>query len=690
MEKTKNIINPIIRQLKKIGFQPILATIITILIILVVYERDLRLLANEALNNQVLSHILLAPFFACILLYLKKDIVKASIAIEKYQETSKTKYIDELLGITLCLIAFLIYWYGSRTFYPLQYHILSLPLFIMGIALILFNLKTLYALIFPILFLLFLTPPPMELIYAAGGFIANLETQTAYTILKTLGTPVTLSSKYGPPTITVTSLSTELPSAFTIDLPCSGIYTLIAFTMFSTFLITIINASNKSKILLFITGLIIFEFLNITRITTIVYIGYLFGEETAMTVFHLAAGLLLILIGMILTLLIAEKTLKIKILPKPQEAKPCPECKKALKNKETFCLNCGKFLNPFNKKVSSKTWAKLTSLLLGCLLITLVVNAPTYAIAEGPIKVTSNTSWKNATNVLPKIENYTLKFLYRDAYYEKIARQDAALIYAYFPNAPSNSTVYVSINVANSISNLHSWEVCLITWQTAQGRYPIVSVLDSKEIQLLENPPIVARYLTFNHPEKYTQITLYWFEKATFNTGITVEQKYIRISLIILTNDQTDYKRHENKLLFIGRTIANHWQPLKIQSLISLGIPAIQLTLAACITFLTITITVQQLYQSRKKARNLKLFKGFASKEDKLLLKTIINLTRSKRNIETRDILKALQSKTGKSPKLSDLIEKLNHFEEYGFIKKDIAFTDSYSKLVWKVLIAKI
>jgi len=215
-------------------------------------------------------------------------------------------------------------------------------------------------------------------------------------------------------------------------------------------------------------------------------------------------------------------------------------------------------------------------------------------------------------------------------------------------------------------------------------------VLDSREIQLLENPPIVARYLTFNHPAKYTQITLYWFEKATFNTGITVEQKYVRISLIILTNDQTDYKRHENKLLFIGRTIANHWQPLKIQSLISLGIPAIQLTLAACITFLTITITLQQLYQSRKKARNLKLFKGFASKEDKLLLKTIINLTKSKRNIETRDILKALHSKTGKSSKLNDLIEKLNHFEEYGFIKKDIVSTDSYSKLVWKVLIAKI
>ena len=180
----------------KTYYQHILSAALIMLLILIVYRHDLEILMNEALQTEALSHVLLIPFFAGFLFYLKKDMVKASLALEKLHKKTRIQYLDEVIGIALCLIAFLLYWYGSHTFYPLEYHLFSISIFIMGITLILFNLKTLIVLIFPILFLLFLVPPPTEFMYTIGGAMANFNTQASYTLLKTLGLPVALSSAY--------------------------------------------------------------------------------------------------------------------------------------------------------------------------------------------------------------------------------------------------------------------------------------------------------------------------------------------------------------------------------------------------------------------------------------------------------------------------------------------------------------
>ncbi|MEA2089938.1 MAG: exosortase/archaeosortase family protein [Thermoproteota archaeon] len=682
MEKIQHLLNKAVANIKTY-YQHVLSAALIILLVLIVYGQDLEILVNEALQSEALSHVLLIPFFAGFLFYLKKDLVKASLALEKLRKKTKTQYLDEVVGVTLCLIAFLLYWYGSHTFYVLQYHLFSLPIFIMGVTLILFNLKALTVMIFPILFLLFLTPPPTEFMYTIGGAMANFNTQASYTLLKTLRLPVTLSSSYGPPTIALTT-SAEQSLSFTIDLPCSGIYSLIAFAMFAAFLAFVTSAPVLKKVWVFVLGFFMFEILNITRITMIVSVGYWFGEEAAMFMFHTVAGLLLVFIGMLLILFIAEKLLKIQILSTSQEQPTCPKCETSLRNFENFCLNCGKFLNQFHSRISHKFWAKLFLLLLGCSMVTLSIRAPTFAIAQGPIEVTSNSSWENATNVFPQISGYQLKFLYRDENYEKIAHQDASLMYAYFPTNKSNAIVYVDVGVANSISNLHSWEVCLVAWQTAQGQYPLVSVLDSKDTQLLEDVPLIARYLVFESPQNYTQITLYWYEKATFHIGITVEQKYVRISLIILTQNPTNYKQFEHELLTFGQQIASYWEPLKNQSLVSLGVPAQQLLLALSIAFVIFTKTAQYSSEWRKKINNLKIFNNFAPAEEKLVLKTILDLAKEKKAMETREINAAIKRKTRKPLKFNKLQNTLNSLEKYGFIEKNIATVRNRPRLIWK------
>jgi len=683
MIKTRSFIIKCFEKVKE-NYSYIFSILLIFVTIFVIYGRDLQILANEALNNDAYTHILLVPFFVGYLFYLKRNAVKASVELERTRRRGKLKLVDEVIGVVLCLIAFLIYWYGSHTFYSLEYHIFSIPLFIMGVALIIFNLRTTLILLFPIFFLFFLVPPPMELLYSAGGFMANFETQAAYLTLKTLGLPVRLSSTYGPPIIQLLTTSTGESTHFAVDLPCSGLYSLMAFIMFATFLAFIVKGSILRKLLIFPIGFFIFEVLNIARITTIVTMAYFLGEEIAMTFFHSAAGLILIFIGMLLILVIAERTIKIKLSPKFQQVR-CPKCEVSLKNNEVFCINCGNFLNFSHSRVSSKTLAKLLILLLGCTLLTLFVNAPAFAIAKNSISIRSGGTFQNSTGVLPEMEGYRLNFLYRDINYEKIAGQDAALIYAYLSTNYSKPTIFVSINVANSLSNLHSWEVCLVTWQTAHGRYPLVNVLNSEDIQLLEDPPITARYLAFRTPQNYTQLTLYWFERAPFDTGITIEQKYVRISLIIIVYEkQLNYGELKSELLRFGENIASYWEPLKTGSLISLGVSAIQLLLIFLTLFAFFVKSSQYIYETRRKQRNLKIFKGFASKEDKLILEAVSNLAKEKKDVETGQIAHALR-KRGKFIKMSALVDKLKVLEEYGLVKREILSIDNNPKLVWKI-----
>jgi exosortase len=664
-------------------YRHILVFVLVLLSVFIIYWNDFEILANEALQNEAFSHVLLFPFFAGFLFYLKKDVVKASLALDKQRKRTSTKYVDEILGVVLCLVAFLVYWYGSYTFYPLEYHIISLPLFIMGVTLILLNSRALKALIFPILFLLFLIPLPATVLYTVGGTMANFNTQVSYATLKTLGLPITLSSSYGSPTILLSTAVKE-PVIFAVDIPCSGIYSLIAFAMFAAFLAFVALTSVLKKFLLFILGFVVFVILNIIRIIAIVSVGYWLGAETALLL-HSVAGLVLIFIGMLLILVVSEKVLKIRIMTKPQEQPPCPKCKANVSKLASFCQNCGRFLGESNLSISKGTFAKLFLLLLGCSIVVISIGAPTFATAQSSIELSSNSNLQNATSVFPEIPGYTLSLLYRDTEYEKIAHQDASLMYGYFPVNTSSSVVYADVGVANSISNLHSWEVCFIAMQTSQGQYPLVNVRDSRDIQLLANPPLIGQYLVFDSLDNYTQVTLYWYEKATFKTGLTVEQKYVRISLIILTQKSSDYSQHEKELLAVGQLIAKEWEPLKTQALISLGVPAQQSLLVISIAFLGVTKTAQYFTEQRKTSNNLKIFNNFASPKEKIILQAVLEMAKEKKYMETNDIFENIQKRTGETVNSKTLLEVLDTLEENGFIKRTVISVGNAPMLVWKV-----
>lgn len=667
-------------------FQFGIAFALLIILIAVVYGDDFQILINEALQSEALSHILLLPFLAGFLFYLKKDTVRASLAIERSRKKSGSKRLDEAMGVALCLIAFVVYWYGSFTFNPLEYHILSLPIFLMGVTLVLLNLKALITLILPMLFLLFLIPPPIEIVSGLGGAMGNFNTQASYFLLKTVGMPVELSSTYGPPIITLVSTATGQPSSFTIDLPCSGVYSLLAFAMFAAFLALIASGPIWKKVLLFVFGFLIFETLNILRITTVITAAYQFGEEIAMLIFHNVAGLILIFTGMLIVLLIADRFLRIQVLPKAPTVTPCRRCKTAVRKFQDFCLNCGRFLAPIRTGLSKRLWIKLSLLMLGCSIFALSVSAPTFVFSEEIIDLSQNSGVQNTTSILPQISGYqNATFVYRDVDYERMAHQDAAVWYVY--TNKSKPTVHVGINVASSITNLHNWEVCLVGWQTAQGQYPLVSVLDSRDVQLLQGIPLIARFLVFKGlPEmyNYTQVTLYWYETAVFDTGDALELRYFRINLIIMAENSTEFQRYEDELSMIGQNVASYWGPLKVQSFISLSTPAQQLLLVLLVAFVAIAKISQVSSENRRKANNREVFDRHASPRDKLILNTTLKLIKERKAATTEDIKKACKERMGKAISLTKLVDTLTRFAEYGFIRKSTDTIHNVPKVVWK------
>lgn len=638
------------------------------------------MLINEALQNEAVSHIILVPLLASFLIYRKRELVKASLAIERLKGKAEVLSLSEVTGLALCLSAFLLYWYGSYSFYPLEYHVASLITFVTGITLMLFNAKTLMALLFPILFLIFLIPPPSTVTFSVGALLGNFNAQATYTLLKIAGIPVTLSSKYGPPTIIINNL--EQPLEFAVDLPCSGIYSLVAFTMFAAFLVYIVRGSFTKKIALFPLGFLMLTILNILRISLIISIAYGFGETTAMTLFHIFSGWLLIFIGILLLLIIAERLLHLQIFGGPNKTVSCPKCDSNLKSVDDFCPNCGKFQKSHQTSLPKKFWIKTTALLLASYLVTLSIQAPAFAFAQG-LTITNPNS-ETSTEVFPEIADYQLRFLYRDHNFEKISRQDASLLYAYISQNISNPTIYVLVGVASSITNLHSWEVCLVTWQQAQGNWPLVDVLESKDIQIMQNPPITARYFVFEHPANYTQVTLYWYQKALFNTGLTIEPRYTRISLIILPKTPNNSPQLEQKLLHIGQSITAYWEPLKAQSLISLGIPTMQVLLASTILFAIIIQTTQYTREWKRKKTNLQIFQKLASPKEKQLYQTLKELSQKTKETTTQNIASAFKKTTRKAVKLNDLIKMLNNIEKHGIINVDLISTLDEPRLVWK------
>ena len=341
----------------------------------------------------------------------------------------------------------------------------------------------------------------------------------------------------------------------------------MAFLIFSILLVYIIRDKPWKKIAIVLSGITLIYILNVVRITSMLVIGYNFGADLGLQLFHLLGGWVLIFLGTVLLLIMSEKLFKTKIFGDNQPK--CIDCTTQTKTNQNVCFKCGRILKPKDTTVQKNDLLKV-AITIAIVAMLLSIQVPVFALTQTPANTIINTPTGTQTGsieIFPIPSNYTLQFLYRDTAFEELAQQDMALEYLYYPDNASLKPIYVSLEIASTRAPLHRWETCLISFPLSRGWSPKATQIELTDYELYENPPITGRYFLFQDVKlNLTQAVLYWFETATFNINSTSQQKNVKISLISFPETEEEIASLREQQLAIGKAIVAYWEPTKLWS----------------------------------------------------------------------------------------------------------------------------
>jgi exosortase len=653
--------------------------------IIAFYLQDLTLVLNDALTNEATSYILIIPFIFTYLIYRKRKMLTATATQTSTQNQPKnTRYLTIPIGAILCTIAFIVYWHGSYTFTPIEYHLATLPIFTAGLTLILFNPQTLRQALFPIAFLTFLMPPPNEIFYNIGAALSVTSSEASTAIVQFFKIPATLTGQYGTPTIFITR-----PDAttmyFTVDIACSGIYSLIGFLVFAVFIAYIVRDKPWKKTAVFLIGLPLIYLLNIIRIVTIISIGYAIGEQLALDLFHLLGGWILIFIGTLILLFISEKLFKTDLFTNKNKT-TCPTCTPNNPTKtRDYCTTCGKILKHTTTSFNAKDITKIAATITAIFLL-LSIQTPVFANTMTPAPIIINTPDGPQGNpqLFPQINGYNIEFVYRDTDFEATSKQDFSLIFALSPNQENLPPAWITLEIASTTSPLHRWETCLITWPQTHGYQPKVTQLDLEDTQILDNPPIIARYFAFQYlTDNQTQLVLYWYETSTFTINNSTQQKNVKLSLITYPETPQDVQNMESQLLPIAETVANHWQPLKTWALISMIISQHGLELATIATAILMVLSALYITEVRRQIRtSTNAYQKLGLKDQQLI--SAVKETQ-KINLPTLERIGETYAKSSNTKlKVQQLEQRLTELQKTGTVRTTLSSNRDEPIAAWK------
>ncbi|MGA2681025.1 MAG: exosortase/archaeosortase family protein [Candidatus Bathyarchaeia archaeon] len=652
--------------------------------VVALYLQDLTMVFTGALTNETTYHVLAIPFLFAYLIYRKRKMTIATLQPTKTGTNLFQKYFSTLAGISLSAVAILTYWFGSYTFTPIEYHMLTLPFLTAGLILILFNTQTLKQLLFPIAFLIFLAPPPDEILYGIGSNLANLSASASNALSNLFGLHAVLSTSSGSPIITLIKPN-QTTLNFGVDVACSGIYSLIGFVIFALFIAYIMRGKLRNKFAILIMGIPLIVALNIIRITAILAIGYNFGQDLGLQLFHDVGAIVLMFIGVLVLLAITDKAFK-----KPKPPQPCPICNPTpAKPAETFCPNCGKLFKLPKIKLTRADIAKIVGIAIIVVML-LSIQAPVFALTQGPAQVIYQTPSGTQVNtntqnfLLPNMPGYTLSYVYRDTTFEQESGDDAALVYSY--NSPNDTTltVWVALQIAPSVTSEHQWETCLINYPLSQGDTATVNQLDLRDMQIQDNPPMTASYFAFQYKDtNATQVVLYWYEIATFDTNGTAETKSAMISIVMYPSSPQNLMGAEAQELRFANAIINYWAPIQTWSPIALAISQNGLALSAIAAAILFLLMIYGLYLDRKeKCALLNLYQKLPP-QDQLMIKAVTNAKKN-HNPTTQFITLEFQKLSKTSASETWIAQKLSETEDVGLISKTLTNKDDTPTLAWK------
>ena len=522
---------------------------ILLIIPLVVYFQDLMQVFSLALSDSEAQYVLLVPFVVAYFFYRRRRAFLVS--------RQNTKLYD-FAGISVCLLALLIYVLGSYSFYSLQLHLLSLPILVAGITLLIFGPQVLKLLIFPVALLTFLSPFPLFFMDAFGGNLMSSDGALAAAILK-IFMPIDVT--YQPIVILSTVTTAGESIQFSLSAACSGIYSLTAFLFCAVVFGYLAAGSIVKKVLYGVLAVLAAYFLNVFRIIATVILGHFFGLGLAVEFFHAVGGTVLAFIGTLILLYFGSKLLKLSFTQR--KGPICLSCPSA----QTVCAKCGRIIHWPTTKINWKRMAFILLFLVICADLIVQASAVNYSVAGQESALDFNPSTGDLA-ALSGINGWSTTFMGRESQAE--AQLGLTYVGDYFLSGVNSSDVIYGIfEVSDIQSKFHTWEGCL-NYQA----YPIniqsikYNTIYDQNTNIVNGEMIIADAPTLNQTIALT----YWFDSLNLRTNGTVTDYSVKITLlkyIPKQNNQTDTASVEaatNQLFTMSQKYENIWSQYKQQN----------------------------------------------------------------------------------------------------------------------------
>lgn len=261
--------------------------LLILLVLALLYARTVPWLVHAWLTDPYYSHGFLVLLIAAFIAWRAVRVAHVTQA-EANQPPQRH-------GLYLFAAGLLIYTIGFITIFPFLIAV-SLLFTLSGLILFFYGYALIRPLLFPVAYLSFAIPLPAELLDSLAYQLQVLAARYPAALLVLLGIPV---SRVGAEIY----LS---DAAFTIGLPCSGMYSLIALLALAALFCFLLQCNGYRKAVLFCSAVPIAILTNITRVTALLLIAQRYGADTATGFYHTLFSPLLFFITFILLILISS------------------------------------------------------------------------------------------------------------------------------------------------------------------------------------------------------------------------------------------------------------------------------------------------------------------------------------------------------------------------------------------------
>jgi exosortase/archaeosortase family protein len=671
-------------------------------LVAIIYGTDLAAVFSKALTfsaGNISNYVLVIPILILFILHRKRKILAATSS--RQEKGNRSLRIDDVLGAAFCAVAVIVFVIGSTTLYSIEYHLISLPVFVAGGIMLLFNMSTLRHSFICVILLAYLQPPPAELLAELSADMSWSSAVLVQHMLSAIGLPISLDASFGAPALVMQDANgAKIP--FYVGEPSSGTYSIIGLSVFSLFVAYILRGKLWKRALILVVGFPVFYILNAIRIALIISIWYTSGEAAAES-FHIISGTVMSAVGTIILLFFADLVLRLGMRGPTRKDEKCPSCEKSFTSGESHCLLCGRTVKRITSSLSGHDAGRMA--LLG-LISTLVIAAQIAAIQNISNQTASTLTLYNlnindiegpetASIFFPPIDGYALNYAYRDLKVEKILNQDASLAYRYTSNTTTANGGKPAVNVGLQISRtLHTWEGSLLVYPSKFGR-PSATVVDIGWIDVTDDKK--ARFFAYQKPGvDVTEAVLYWTDKRELRLDSGIESRNVQIILHVnmdflarigAISSNTDTEGTKALLISLAQPIMKFWDEISISSASARTVDAI-LTRRPYIP-IGITVAVAVIFALMVLSRNYanfksnrKLYEQVRVGEEKLILDAIVET--GGRGMTGEAIVEkqpALSSNIRTAPRFIDMFAQIR---KSGLIKDRIRSEHDEPILVWE------